>query len=244
MTIGIERERYIIDCCTGKIVPQIDLLLSVARKIAMAEGVDPDRFTYELFAGQVEDKTPPCQTIDQLIVALAQNDRILLQAAAEVGVGFSHAEFVQECQIDSLEVNPYDERHRQIWQSLPPATRLAASSVAAIHVHVAVDEARVVEVLNLCRDNVVERLVALGDHSAGQRMASYRKMAGVSGTPPQFATLAHVLDYIDSHGGEKNVWDLVRYKLTTRTIEFRMFGTTPDIAEIVGYVDACLELVQ
>ena len=59
-----------------------------------------------------------------------------------------------------------------------------------------------------------------------------------------FSTFLDLLRYNETKGGERNNWDLVRYKHRTRTVEFRMFGTTPDIEEIVGYVKACLELFR
>lgn len=174
---------------------------------------------------------------------LQTNDEVLKLAAGVVGIAYDHSEFVEACQFSSLQVNPFDQRHQDIWQNLTPDMQLAASAVAAVHVHIEVDQHTAVGVLNRCRQELIDRLTSFGDHTDGQRIASYRHMARTMGVPPQFTSPADVEAYIARKGGEKNVWDLVRYKPSTQTVEFRMFGATPSIPEIIGYARACLEVV-
>ena len=69
-------------------------------------------------------------------------------------------------------------------------------------------------------------------------------MAQVYGDPPQFNGFSELLAYIASKGGERNVWDMVRYKLSTQTIEFRMFGATDCENKIIDFVRACQEIVE
>ena len=52
-TIGVERERFIIDLCHKRIVPVIGTLLPVVQKIAKSRKVLSKLFGYELFAGQI-----------------------------------------------------------------------------------------------------------------------------------------------------------------------------------------------
>jgi hypothetical protein len=52
------------------------------------------------------------------------------------------------------------------------------------------------------------------------------------------------MERITSKGGEKNVWDLVWYKPSTKTVEFRMFGVTPNVEEILGYIKACCDVAK
>lgn len=244
-TIGIERERFIIRLSDGMIIPAIKDLLPVAQEIVRERGMSPDLFGYELFAGQIEDRTPPCRSLEDLRRALIFNDQILEEVSLRDGLGFDFSEFAEEFQITELIVNPFDQRHQKIWESISHERRLAASRVAAIHVHIAVgDVQHAINLLNLCDEETINRLIKIGDHSYGKRIAAYRAMSQSQGIPPKFFTTNELLKYIKDNGGERNVWDLVRYKPKTGTIEFRMFGTTKCIEEIIKYVDMCLDLYR
>lgn len=237
-TFGIERERFITNA-HGKIVPAIGKLLPLVHRIARGRGLSENLFSFELFAGQVEDRTPPCLNLEAVKNALLANDGVLLEAAGILGLTFDHSEFADEEMVVAFEVNPFDERHQRIWASIPNDRRVAASVVAAVHVHVSVADEEAVRILNLCRRNVIDRLISIGDHSNLKRINAYRTMAETDGIPPMFAGFSEVMEYIASKGGEKNVWDLVRYKPSTKTVEFRMFGATQRVEEILGYVKAC-----
>lgn len=244
-TMGIERERFIIRLSNGMIIPVIKDLLSKVQAVARKKGIPSELFGYELFAGQIEDRTPPCWSLEDLRRALIINDQILGEASLRDGLGFNFTEFAEESQITELAVNPFDQRHQKIWESISPERRLAASRVAAIHVHVAVaDINTAIKLLGLCDDNTINHLSKIGDHSDGKRLLAYRTMSQSTGIPPKFSTGDDLLKYIQEHGGERNVWDLVRYKPTTGTIEFRMFGTTKDIEEIIKYSEICLDLYR
>lgn len=242
-TYGIERERFIQNA-QGQIVPAIGTLLPLVKQIAKDGGLSEDRFSFELFAGQIEDRTPPADNLAEVRSALVQNDVLLSEAAERCGFTFDHSEFMDPERIVSLEVNPFDARHQNIWGMIPMERKIAASIVAAVHVHISVVESEVAQWLNSCRLDVIERLIALGDHSGGRRISSYRVMAETDGVPPTFSDFSEVMAYIAKKGGERDVWDLVRYKPTTGTIEFRMFGATGNVDEVLGYVEACCGLAQ
>ena len=242
-TYGIERERFIVNR-KGQIVPQIGTLLPRVHEIARNNGLPESLFTYELFAGQIEDRTLPYGSLGELEKALVLNDRVMSKAASQFGLAFDCSEVVEASRITSLEVNPFDSRHKSIWQSAPLERRTAASIVAAVHVHISVAEGEAVKMLNFCRRDVIDDLIDIGDHSNRRRINAYRAMAETDGVPPIFSSFAEVLKYIDAKGGEKNVWDLVRYKRSTRTIEFRMFGTTQNVQEVLGYVKACIDVAE
>ncbi len=240
-TYGIERERFIVNA-QGKIIPVIGKLLPCTYQIANGQGVSERLFSYELFAGQIEDRTPPCYDLEAIKTALQINNKILLEAACAFELSFDHSEFVEEERVAAFEVNPFDERHQKIWASIPHERRVAASVVAAIHVHISSSKDEAVRILNLCRENVINYLIRVGDHSSLKRINAYRTMAETDGVPPMFSDSSEVMNYITSKGGEKNVWDLVRFKPSTGTVEFRMFGATSSIEEILGYVDACRDV--
>lgn len=242
-TFGIERERF-ISTCDGKIVPAIGKLLPLVHQIARKEDMYNERFSFELFAGQIEDRTPPCRTLEEIRKELLANDAVLLRAARLLGLEFDYSEFLDKERVVVFAVNPFDERHERIWTSITQERRLAASIVAAIHVHISVNDEEAVRVLNICRTSVVDHLIRIGDHSNFQRINAYRAMAGTDGIPPMFVNISEVMSYIASKGGEKNVWDLVRFKPSTRTIEFRMFGATPNVDEIIGYAKACNDIIS
>lgn len=238
-TYGIERERFMVNG-SGKVVPRIGELLPKVHERAKSAGLSESRFSFELFAGQVEDRTPPCNSLDALRDEVNVNDRLLVAVGRECGVTFSHDEFVDAGMVEAFCVNPFDARHETIWNNaLSGVQRVAASVVIAVHVHISVTPDEVVPMMKRCDASVVEYLVRLGDHSNGKRIDAYRTVAGTDGHPPICNTLSELMRYIESHGGEKNVWDLVRYKPSTGTIEFRMFGSTEHTDEILGYVRAC-----
>jgi len=182
--------------------------------------------------------------LDKLRAALIINDEILEQAAIRHGLGFDFTEFVEDFQMKDLVVNPLNKRHSEIWKTIFSEQRLAASRVAAVHVHIATTATQAVSLINLCDKDTIARLSEIGDHSNGKRIAAYRIMTQSKSIPPRFVDVDELLKYIEGHKGERNVWDLVRYKPTTQTTEFRMFGTTEDIKEIVSYVEICLSLFR
>ncbi len=65
MTFGIERERFISNK-RGSIVPKIKELLPIVHSIANEKELPKDLFSFELFAGQIEDRTPPCNDLREI----------------------------------------------------------------------------------------------------------------------------------------------------------------------------------
>lgn len=241
-TIGIEREWFILS--QGRIVPAIGHLLPILQAEAQNNGLKPSFFGYELFAGQIEDRTPPVIGIKNLITALKRNEKFLRRIGKNLGYDFICREYVTEEELGSLVVNPFDERHKNIWSKITKERRISASQVAAIHVHIGVSLSEAKSILNYCRKDVIDQLSVLGDNSNGRRLRAYRNMAGVYGDPPFFNDNEELLSYIDKAGGERDVWDMVRYKPSTNTVEFRMFGATESYKIIEKIVLACLEVVR
>lgn len=242
-TIGIERGWFII--CNGSVVPAIGELLPVLWREAKKKRWRKERFGWELFAGQLEERTPPASSIEELVGYLKENFELMETVCGSLGFQLICKDFVEEKDLGELLVNPFDKRHEKIWSRISEKRRVAASQVAAIHVHVSTNSEEAVKILSYCRREIVDRLCALGDFSCGRRLRSYKEMAQVSGEPPVFTSFEEILNYIDEHGGERNVWDLVRYKpFSTETIEFRMFGATTDIKIIEKIIQACMKVVE
>ena len=236
-TIGVEREWFITR--NGIIVPCIGELLPGLHKACDLLGLPKDLFTFELFAGQVEDRTPPATNTKELLSFLSRNENILYSVGNELDLKFSCVDFVESEALGKLCVNPFSQRHIAIWDKIGMKEKIAASQVAAIHIHISAGLEEAVAILNHCRIPVIDKLVTIGDFSSGKRINSYRTMAKTYGDPPLFNGGNELLSYIKERGGERDVWDLVRYKPSTNTVEFRMFGATNKNEKIIEFVYAC-----
>ena len=243
-TIGVERERFIIDPKTNIVVPAIDRLLPEIKHVSKIFGTSEDFFGYELFAGQIEDKTPPCVTLKNLRESLVKNDAVLKEVAGRIGLGLDCSEIIEKERMPDLKVNPFDARHKKEWRSYSPKMRRDISSLADVDVHLSVTENQAVALINFCRKRIIDRLIEIGDHSSGRRMNRYRFIIQSDGVPPVFSDFSHLMRYIESHNGEKNITDLVKYRPSIKTVEFKMFGATESVEEVVGYVKACLKLLR
>ncbi|MDP3052329.1 MAG: hypothetical protein Q8N42_02360 [bacterium] len=241
-TLGIEREWFITE--NGKIVPRIGEFLPKIWEQAQNNGFVKTQFGFELFAGQVEDRTKVSLSIGELIVSLSENEQLLRTVGRSMGLGIFCKDYVTEEELGELVVNPFDERHHKIWAEIPKERKVAASQVAATHIHVSASLEEAVKALNACRKDLIDELVGLGDFSAGKRIQAYRVMAKTYGEPPLFRGAEELMAYISEHGGERNVWDLVRYKPSTGTVEFRMFGATENQDKIIEFVRACQSVVE
>lgn len=241
-TLGVERERFIVR--DGSIVPLIDGLLPELHQFCREHSLLTVRFGYELFAGQIEDRTAGEKSVDEVMSILDENEQILLEIGDRLGLQFRCVDYVTKKELGELVVNSFSQRHRQIWSDISHRQKVAASQVAAIHVHVSVSSKEAIEVLTHCRKDVIDNLVAIGDFSDGKRIAAYRTMAGGYGDPPVFLSVASLMAYIKEKGGERNVWDLVRYKPLTGTIEFRTFGATESNENVRQFVETALYLVE
>jgi len=241
-TLGVEREQFILR--NGRIVPAIDELLPKLYQFCEAKGLPTANFGYELFAGQIEDRTSIEKSVSGVIRALQRNEEILAEVGAGLGLQFWPTDYATEEELGDLVVNGFSERHQQIWEAIPYERKVAASQVAAIHVHVSASAEEAVRVLNYCREDVIDRLGAISNESRGKRLAAYRAMAETYGIPPEFASTLELASYIEERGGERNVWDLIRYKPTTGTVEFRMFGTTASKRVIRQCVEEAQRLME
>ncbi len=240
ITIGIEREWFILK--DNKIAPFIGKLLPELEIECTRRNLPKELFSFELFAGQVEDRTRVASSVQEALCFLHSNEEILMAVGRRLGLQFLCTEYVSEEDLGELVVNPFNPRHKEIWQGLQKIEKVSASQVAAIHIHISATLEEAMCVLNFCRKPIIDDLCKLGDFSSGKRMESYRTMAKVYGDPPEFENSNDLLSYIKNKGGEKNVWDLVRYKPSTGTVEFRMFGATNNDSFIALFILACEEV--
>lgn len=234
LSVGIERECFITDS-DGSIMPW-------APRVLDHLGIC-DRFGYELSACQLEDRVGPCALSDAP-KELQRNEADITRA--EKAVGFRR--LFTEVGPDNMPLDVYPDpagRYARIVESLSQEKLLAACQVTAVHVHIGMpDHHAALKVYN----NVIRflpELCTLGDGSTGRRLEIYKIMAPQH-TPRPYSTWG---DYRREALARRFVndprqcWDLIRISVHG-TIEFRIFGSTSDLAKIHMWASRCHELCQ
>jgi len=239
--VGVEREQFTINPKTATIIPASCKYLD---SIATRDGeIDKTRFRfgYELSACQLESKIGPCPMKD-LGCWLRECDDVLSCLDRELGLGRINAELA----IEDMPLDIYPDptgRYQRITQNMPREVLSAACRVAATHVHIGMpDLAPAVEVYNNSIGHT-DALIALGDHSAGKRMELYRVMAARH-YPESILSVDEYYQRALSEGFIKDprtCWALIRISIHG-TVEFRMFGATDSIDQIVEWASYCHRL--
>lgn len=230
--IGTEREGFITDPA-GNIVPWAPRILEHL----------PDRksFGYELSACQLEDRVGPVD-IQDLLPAFMANERML--ARAEKILGFKRLYIDVAPENMPLDIFPDPTgRYQLITANMPLHILSAACRVAGIHFHVGMpDHTTALRVYNGVIKNC-ERLCQMGDKSGGKRLAIYQMMAP-DYMPQPYESWAHFHEIARAKGFEEDprkCWCYIRISVHG-TIEFRMFGSTDDLKEILAWAKECHKL--
>ena len=231
LQIGVERERFL--CKEGVISPMADKVCSRFAR--------DSRVGYELSACQLEDRVGPCN-LRSLRKRLQRNDGLIAAALEKEGL---HDLFVSVAPEDMpLDVYPDPSgRYQQLVKTMPAEVLSAACRVAGTHVHVGMPgHAAALHVYNQLTDHFDE-LVKLGDNCSGERLRLYQVVASEY-RPPRYSSWDDYYTYALENGfveNPRNCWHMVRISLHG-TIEFRMFGTTPDHDQVVRWAKYCHEL--
>ncbi len=213
--VGIEREFFLVDGVSGLPTPRSPEFL---KRVA-----DP-RWTYELSACQVEDRTVPCEAF--LILEAELRRGLSLGRSAALSMG---------CKLEAIEVAPIDmpqdiypdePRYANIATKLEPEQLSAALRVAGIHIHYGVRNLEMALRLSNILNAHIEELIQLGDGSHGERLQLYKRVAR---TPmaPNYESLEHYYHVARDQGfadNPKNCWHLIRIS-PHGTVEVRVFGT-------------------
>ncbi len=228
LRIGVERESFLIR--NGRPVP-------IAVQV-LPELPDRDRFGYELSACQLEDRVGPVMLAD-LKSALAANDAEIARVERKLGFTRSRAEVGP---VDMpLDIYPDPTgRYRIIAANLPRDILLAACRVIGTHVHVGMPDRNIALAVHNHAVSHWRELVALGDGSGGERLRIYSQMAP-DFIPAKYPSWEAFREEAETKGfvsDPRRCWHLIRIS-KHGTIEFRMFGTTPDLDRIVGWATEC-----
>ncbi|MEK7519822.1 MAG: hypothetical protein AAB581_01065 [Patescibacteria group bacterium] len=230
LMIGVERECFLVDLA-GDIVPAAPQLLEVL--------TDRDRFGYELSACQLEERVGP-STLHGLRELLVRNDEEMSAAEKLVGVQRLHIDVAPETM--PLDVYPDPTgRYREITRSMPREVLCAACRIVGTHVHVGMpDHATALAVYNAVIGKTKE-FSRIGDRSgSGERLRIYRTVAPDCDPRPyqnweDFYVEAHKRGCVED---PRRIWTLIRISVHG-TLEFRMFGVSPDFDIILEWVQLC-----
>ena len=234
LLVGIERECFLIDEA-GEIVPRAAEILK--------HFPDRKRFGYELSACQFEDRIGPVK-IEDVKKALLKNERDIKIIENRLGFKRLHVEVAPETMPLDIFPDPTG-RYQKITKNMPRHILLAACRVVGTHVHIGMpDHETALKVYNSAIKHA-EVLCELGDGSRGERLGIYKIMAPDFQSPPyasweEFHGTAVTKGFVDD---PRKCWNLIRISVHG-TIEFRMFGATPDLDKIVQWAETCHRLCQ
>ncbi len=229
--IGIERERFLLKNKT--IVPQSPIFLEKCSS----------NWTYELSSCQVEDRTSPKKKIKEIRRELISNDRVGNERAKHLNL-----------KLKSLEVGPQDmslkiypnPRYLKIAERLPEKILSAACRVTGTHIHIGMPNLETAILVSnlLRRKKYFERFCKIGDHSNGQRLKLY-KMVATDWYPPYYKDKKDFFKFAKEKSfaqNPRNCWHLIRISVHG-TIELRMFGSTNNIDEIIGWAQLIRHII-
>lgn len=230
--VGVERERFLV-LPSGILVPRSGEFLRL---------INDSRWTYELSACQVEDRTRPCKDASQVKLELLENDNNGRTVAEKLQLRLLTKE-VQDAEMP-LDVYP-DPRYLAIVRSIPKERLSAACRVTGTHLHFGMKDINdALRAYNALLPHVDE-LCLMGDHSQGERIRLYKEMA-VNWEPPAYENSEHFFETALKDGfveNPRNCWHLIRISVHG-TVELRMFGVTryaDEIVEWISYVRSILK---
>ncbi len=240
--IGVEREFFLyeiqketdyttMDFCGHPIVRK---KVYLPRSCTFLYHVRDPMWTYELSACQVEHRTSPCKTLQGISAQMHAGQLRGHLAAYHMDARISSHDVAS----NDMPLTVYnDPRYKRHTKDLPEETLRAACMVAGTHIHIGANNlSDAIRMHNRLVPHLDE-LCALGDHSNGERLSIYKKMA-VNWRPPIYENEEHFLQTAIDQGFAKNLrdcWHLIRIS-KHGTVELRMFGGTNNPEEIISWI--------
>ena len=219
--VGVEREHF-LQSERGDFAPLASDFLRL-----MADS----RWTYELSACQVEDRTRPQKDFSAIEAELLENNNDGALVAGKMGLRLTNVEVAAEGMPPDIYPDP---RYLAISRRASQDMIMAARRVIGTHLHFGVEDVeRALWVYNAIIPHLDE-LCRIGDHSAGKRMELYKTMA-TNWQPPSYRHVGDLFETACAQGFAKNprdCWHLVRISVHG-TVELRMFGASNHVDEIM-----------
>jgi gamma-glutamyl:cysteine ligase YbdK (ATP-grasp superfamily) len=230
--VGIERECFLTR--DGQIVPIAHEVISRLE----GRGTFGRLYGYELSACQLEIRTDPVPLED--FPKLIESSDQRLKAVEDT---FKFEALHTEVAPYNMPLDVYPDpsgRYQEITRNMPIEKLRAACRVAGTHVHIGMgSKEQAIKAYNAAIP-YLQTLCSMGDKSNGERLEIYRIMAP-NFVPPRYTSWECYERYATEHGfieNPRNCWHLTRISVHG-TIEFRMFGATPNIQEINEWVRKC-----
>ena len=247
-TVGVEEEYQLVDPASRELRSSGRLVLAEARR-TLGEEVQP-----ELYASQIEIRTPICSTLDEVGRELRRLRAAVATAAGRTGTRIAAAGTHPFSDWRDQRLSPKERYHNLVADH----RRLADEEVVfGCHVHVGVpDREAAVAVLNRVRPWLAP-LVALGANSpywlgedtgfASWRTELWRRWP-LAGTPGPFADRAAydaLVEQLVATGGVREPTKLyfdVRPSERYDTVEFRVADVQADVDTAVLLAGLCRAL--
>lgn len=239
--VGVERECFVADE-QGQIVPQAHEVLAHIKEKSLSPTFKQS-VGYELSACQVEVRTPPCH-MEKLCDELYSQDRELSASMAQLG----YTPLFLEVAPASMPLDVYPDptgRYASMTKGMPREVLLAACRVIGTHVHVGMPDA---ETALRVYNRVIEECDTLcrkGDGSFGERLEIYKIMEP-NPIPMPFEDWQNFFETAVEKGfaeDPRKCWKLIRIS-SHGTIEFRMFGATNSVPQILSWAMFCHDLCR
>jgi len=232
--IGVEREFFIADK-NGCLAPRAESVLAKLQNPLP----DAGSFCYELSACQIESQSVPCSDEKSLRAAQlklnAELDRVLTKLQLQkLYLEFAPADM-------PLDVFPDPKgRYGKMAKKLPDEILLAALRVIASHFHIGMpDHDTALSVYNRAIKHSAE-LCRMGDNSSGKRLEAYRQVTDQC-DPRPYSSWEDFYEYAKQNSftdNPRDCWSLIRLTIHG-TIEFRNFGVTDSLDDIVAWANYC-----
>lgn len=231
--VGVERECFLLE--NGEIAPIAPAVISQLN--------GHGNYGYELSACQLEIRTNPVpiETADEV---LADSDRMLRKDEARFGFKTLH----QEVAPFDMPLTVYPDptgRYQKITKNMPEEILRAACRVAGTHIHIGM--ASPDQAIKAYNEAIpyLPQLCVMGDKSQGERLEIYKIMAP-NFQPVRYNDWSCYEQYARDNGfweNPRNCWHLIRISIHG-TIEFRVFGATPDTLEIARWAAFCHSICE
>lgn len=233
--VGIEREAF--TSRKGKILPIAPEVLPIIDILKPEYQI----FGYELSACQIEMKYGPYHQFEVSNgLRESEMERKIFEEMLDFNCYFSDTAG-QEIPLD-IYPDPTG-RYAKIASSLSKDVLHAACYVAGTHVHIGMPSAEdALRVYNsLCPH--VDDLTKMGDNSNGERISYYQLMSKETNPRSHTSMQSWFEDSVEKGYSldPRKCWTLIRISIHG-TIEFRMFGSTPDLDKINKWANECRDL--
>lgn len=248
--VGVEREFFLTEERNGGYQYQEWMGIGwsaethfVPRSPDFLAAINDPAWTYELSACQVEHRTDPLFELADIRASLQSGIVRGSRVAESLGLRLSAIE-VAPAEMP-LTVYPHDERYANIVATLPAPVLAAACRVTGTHFHVGCASAEEALAVHNALVPHLDRLAALGDHSAGERIRLYKMMA-TNWQPPVYDSAEHFDAVANDQGfaaNLRNCWHLIRVS-RHGTVELRMFGMTANVDENVAWIETVRDILR